>query len=215
MSNDSPEVLARVNEGLPLVELIAKRVTRTMGLTAEIDEAIASGREGLLQAARRYDPKLNDSFRNYAKGPIEYQMIEGLRKLCGLPRRAHEHFTADERSAPAKDSERLRNRIVAGMTTAQAEGVLGNRGLDTQGEVVAISLKTTPEQATHRGQDRAQLERAIQGLPDDEAAVVRRHDLEGEPIKRIAEHLGLPRETIRDLHARALTRLKRELAKLR
>jgi RNA polymerase sigma factor FliA len=215
VSEDSPEVLERVNEGLPLVELIAKRVTRTMGLTAEMDEAIASGREGLLRAAREYDPKLNDSFRNFAKGPIEFQMIEGLRKLCGLPRRAHEHFTADERSPAAKDSVRLRDRIVAGMTTAQAEGVVGQRALDTQGEVVALSLKTTPEQASLRGQNRALIERAIRGLPDDEAAVIRRRDLEGEPIKRIAEQLGLPRETIRDLHARARKRLKRELAKLR
>jgi RNA polymerase sigma factor for flagellar operon FliA len=219
MNEDPPEVLQRVRDGLSLVEVIARQVARTMGRTADIDEAIACGREGLLKAARRYDPKLNPSFRAFAKGFVHGATVEGLRKLCALPRRAHEKLTIDGSDQPQgqgaqRDPVRLREKHLAGVATAQAEGLLGKLGLDTQGEFLAVSAKTLPDIASQRNQERVLLERCIAALPQQEAAVIRLY-LEGVPIERIANQLGIARMTAQSAYDRAVQRLQKRLAQLR
>jgi len=219
MNEDSPEVLQRVHEGLSLVEVIAKQVARTMGRTADIDEAIACGREGLLKAARRYDPALNSSFRAFAKGYVHGATVEGLRKLCALPRRAHENLATDGSVPPQgqgaeRDPVRLREKHMAAVATAQAEGLLGKLGLDTQGEFVAVSAKTLPDIASQRNQERVLLERCVEALPQQEASVIR-HYLEGVPIERIAKLLGISRVTAQSSYDRAVQRLQKRLAKSR
>jgi RNA polymerase sigma factor for flagellar operon FliA len=219
MNEDSPEVLQRVHEGLSLVELIAKQVARTMGRTADLDEAIACGREGLLTAARRYDPTLGKPFPAFAKAYVHGATVEGLRKLCALPRRAHEKLTADgsvkeQRPSAERDPVRLREKHLAGVATAQAQGLLGRLGLDTQGEFVAVSAKTMPDIASQRNQERVLLERCIAALPQEEASVIR-HYLQGVPIERIAKLLGVSRVTAQTLYDRAVQRLQKRLPKIR
>ena len=54
-TKERPEVLERFSSGLQLVEIIARQVLRTLGGAAELDELLSFGREGLWDAARRFD----------------------------------------------------------------------------------------------------------------------------------------------------------------
>ena len=55
MTTDSPEVLERFHSQLSLVETIAAHIRRSVGASIEFDDLVGAGREGLLDAARRFD----------------------------------------------------------------------------------------------------------------------------------------------------------------
>lgn len=222
MTEDSPEVLKRVQEGLPLVDGVARRLCSMMGPRADFEEFVSYGREGVFIAARRYAPDRPGaaSFRTYAKNQIEYSILEGFRKLAPLSRRAHEKLTANDSGQPRQpadkeDIDRRLQKHVVGMAGAQADGLLAQLGLDTQGDFVAVSPKTLAEEASQKKEMRELLESCIETLPADEARVIRLHYHEGVPIKRIAEQLGLARVTTQSLHDRGLERLQKRLGKLK
>lgn len=219
MSDDSPDVLKRVHEGLPLVEGVARRLCAMMGPRANFDDFMSYGREGVFLAARRYDPDRPGaaSFRTYAKNQIEYSILEGFRSLAPLSRRAHEKLTANDSAEPAQqeDIHRRLEQHVVGMAGAQADGLLAQLGLDTQGDFVAVSPKTLAEEASQKKEMRELVERCLGTLPADEARVIRLHYHEGVPIERIAKQLGIARVTTQSLHDRGLERMQKRLGKLK
>ena len=217
MNQDPPEVLSRVHAGFDLVKSVAHEVARTMGRLSDLDEAIACGREGLLEAARKYDPRLGIEFHTFARTIIRSTTLDGMRKLCTLSRRKQQQLQGriGDAERAQRDPERLRDKHLAGMAAAQEKRLLPHRALDTQGEAVAVSLKTTPEEASVRGQEYERLAQALPTLPATEALVVRRHYLEGVDMEDLAVELGVSRAQVFILRARAMERLQKRLGKLR
>jgi RNA polymerase sigma factor FliA len=211
---DSPEVMARVHEALELVEPTARRLSRTLGPGADLDELMSCGRAAALAAARDYDPGFGHSFRTHAKHNLERAMLTGFRQMAALPRRTHEHLTVDERDESAQDSKRLRDKHLAGVAAAQAEGLLARPGLDSQGEFVAISAKTMPDEGSHKNQLRELIALSLDQLPPDEAEIIRRHFFDEVPIDRLAKELGITRMRARTLQARAQASLSKLLARM-
>ena len=58
----------------------------------------------------------------------------------------------------------------------------------------------------------AALHDAVAALPPDEARVVHLHYVEQLPLRQIAEQLGVSHSTVKRLHRRARTQLRRALA---
>jgi RNA polymerase sigma factor FliA len=63
---DSPEVLARLAEGMDLVDLLARQLRRQFGPRVSYDDLGSQGREALLAAARSFDPDRGVPFRRWA-----------------------------------------------------------------------------------------------------------------------------------------------------
>lgn len=206
MQDNSPEIMQRIREGLPWVQAAARQRVRTHGHLASVDELSSYGQLGLLKAARQFDPQRGASFRAFAKACIDTAMIDGCREQAPLSRRVHEKF-----DAARSDSARRLHEHVAGIAAAQIEGFLGKLGLDTQGEFVAISPKTSAEEASSRAENTARMRRCIASLPADQAYAVQRHHLEGEPIERVAAQLGLTRMQVRYLLGQARQALEKAL----
>src|SRR5580698_9565045 len=83
---DSPAVLARVREGLPLVDRIARAIARRVGEAhATLDDLCAFGREGLLDAARAFDERRGVPFDGWASLRIRSAMIDGVRRWGPIP----------------------------------------------------------------------------------------------------------------------------------
>jgi RNA polymerase sigma factor FliA len=197
-----------------MVEPIAKRLARTMGRTSpsDLDDFIGYGQAALLEAARRFDPALGVSFRTFASRRVEGAMLDGFRQLSAVSRRLHEKLsagtgTAQQAPASQRDPERLLAKHLAGIATAQATGVLMQSGLDTQGEFLAVSAKTAADEALWRRQMQQLIEQGIATLPSSEAALIRRHYLQGERLDHIAAELGVSPSTVSRLHTSALERL--------
>lgn len=220
MTTDSPVVMQLVHDGLPLVETIAKRLGRTLGRTSQsdLDDFIGYGQEALLEAARRFDPALGVSFRTFASRRVEGAMLDGFRKITAVPRRIHEKLSAGGGQGPRasgddRDPARLLAKHLAGIATAQATGVLMQPGLDTQGELLAVSTKTAADEALGRRQMHEVIELGIATLPSAEAELIRRHYLEGERLDHIARELGVNPSKMSRMHSSALEGLAKLLRK--
>lgn len=228
-ADDSPEVLERFNATLELVDIIARQVARSIGSAVELDDLVGFGREGLLDAARRFEPERGVPFRSYANYRVRGAVLDGVRAMSRLPRRAHERINGlraaarvsegaleDAAQPPppgstAADAERGLGEHLAAMATAMAVGLVAPAGHDDSGELTTVSTEDSPETATARAELLAVVREAIDGLPFQEAELVRRHYLEGERFDHVAQDLGLSKSWASRLHTRAIGRLGKRL----
>ena len=74
---DESEALRRFEETLELVEIVARQIGRLIGGAVELDDLRSFGREGLLDAARRYDPTRGVPFRAYANYRVRGAIYDG------------------------------------------------------------------------------------------------------------------------------------------
>lgn len=227
-SGDSSEVLERFHGSLDLVEKIAKQIRRSVGHGLDLDELVSFGREGLLDAARRFDASRGVPFHAYASFRVRGAVIDGVRSVGRLPRRAHERLRALDAaarvsegaaedvlgSAPkgsARDAERALDAHLAALATAMAVGLVSESASGEDGERTPIDAASSPEEALGRAELLAVVREAIGTLPREEAELVRRHYLEDERFDRVASDLGLSKSWASRLHTRAIQRLATKL----
>lgn len=117
---DSPEVLERFHAELSLVETIAAQIARSVGNSIEFDDLIGAGREGLLDAARRFEPQRGVPFRVYANFRVRGAILDGVRQLSLLPRRAHERIVALKEATIVSEGEAERTFVVDALVTPSA-----------------------------------------------------------------------------------------------
>ncbi|MDF3066447.1 MAG: polymerase sigma factor for flagellar operon [Polyangiaceae bacterium] len=221
---DTPEVLARFEGELELVEIIGRQVARSIGSAVELDDLRSFGREGLLDAARKFDTERGVPFRAYANFRVRGAMIDGVRAMSQLPRRTHERlngltaslrasegaaddsFSSPVTSTRAQADQALADHLAA-MATALAVGLIAPTRLGEAGERVQVTTDDNPEEAVVRAQLLSAVAEAIEALPEEEASLVRRHYLEGERFDQVAASLGLSKSWASRLHTRAMQKL--------
>jgi RNA polymerase sigma factor for flagellar operon FliA len=227
---DAPEVLERFEAQLELVDIIARQTLRAMGSVVELDDLRSYGREGLLDAARKFDSARGVPFRAYANFRVRGAIIDGIRSMAQLPRRAHERLSgmaaalrvsegaADDTFASPTPGSPTRARAdqalgehLAAMTAAITIGLIAPAAMGDEGERIQVSTADDPEQAVGRAQLLALVTDAIEHLPEEEAQLVRRHYLEGERFDHVAQSLGLSKSWASRLHTRAMQRLAKRL----
>src|SRR3954468_16068374 len=164
---DPPDVLERFHAHLQLVDLIARQLSREIGRSAELDDLRAMGHQGLLEAARRFDPSRGVVFKRFANYRIRGSMLDGIRKSAPLPRRAHARIraleaallvtegAAEDAASPEAQAaladkavaDRKLTEHLADMATAMAVGLLATPAVGDEGELAALDAALTPEEA--------------------------------------------------------------------
>jgi RNA polymerase sigma factor for flagellar operon FliA len=230
VAHDPPEVLKRFEENLELAEIVARQMGRAAGRHASFDELVSFGRSGLLEAARRFDPARGVPFRVYANFRVKGAILDGLRSMSALPRRAHERLRGLEAltlygegaaedvfaaQPPAADRVHAEQALVdhlGAMATAMAMGFISETGWGEDGAPVSIVPGDSPEESAARSELLAAVRDEIDRLPYKEAELVRRHYLEGERFDHVARDLGLSKSWASRLHTRAMGRLHKRLS---
>jgi RNA polymerase sigma factor for flagellar operon FliA len=212
---------------MDLVDLIARQLAREVGRLVELDDLRSMGHQGLLEASRRFDETKGASFRRFANYRVRGAMIDGIRKGAPLPRRVHARLrsleasllvseSAAEDTPPgsmldARASDQKLTDHLADMATAMAMGLLAVPAVGDEGEPSALDTRQTPEEALQEAELRQLMLSALDDLPEDERALVRRHYLEGERFDHVAASLGLSKSWGSRLHTRAIARLTKRL----
>jgi len=227
--SDSPEVQQRFASALPLVDIVARQILRTLGKVADLDELMSFGREGLWDAARRFDESRGVPFRGYANFRVRGAIIDGVRASARLSRRTHERLNGlqaaarvsegalEDLGAPrapgsgSAEAEQALGDHLAAMATAMAAGLIAPTAHDDEGQRTLVATSENPEEAYGSAELRDLLASAIGDLPHEEAELVRRHYLEGARFDHVAQDLGLSKSWASRLHTRALTRLAKKL----
>jgi RNA polymerase sigma factor for flagellar operon FliA len=225
LAADSTEARERFHACLDLVDIIARQISKRLSTLVELDELMSSGREGLLDAARRFDASRGVPFRSYANFRIQGAIYDGLRRSTGLPRRARERILALEAASLVSEGEAehssarqgaaeelgraekfLANHLSA-MATAAAIRITTSRSASADHADALVDARDDPEQAFARAELLDVVRREVDGLPKDEAEVVRRMYFEGQRLEDVARDHGVSLSWASRLHTRAVARL--------
>lgn len=213
---------ALVSEHLGLASGLARRLSREIGAPASLDDDLeAAAREGLLDAASRFDVSRGVPFPLFASPRIRGAVMDALRKEGSLSRRAYGRVTGLEGACRVSDvmadddplqgsarelDQRLADHL-ATMATALALGLHAPTADDARDVEASVELDTTPEEQVARKQTREVLSRAVASLDEPGQTLVRRHYLGGERFDAVATDLGVSKSWASRLHARALQQL--------
>ena len=225
---DSPEVLARVKDGMELVEWVCRNMRRELGPGLSHEDMRSYGQEALLRAARTFDAERGVPFKRWANLRIRGAIIDGVRTMQ-LPRRLYERLRAieaadriqdalleEDAAAPPRDAETADKRLddyLSSMATAMAVGMMMPTANDELDKVK--NENPDPEESLQRAQLMKSVREAMALRPEAERKLLERHYLEGATFEQAAGELGLSKSWASRLHARAVEGMAKELKRLR
>jgi RNA polymerase sigma factor for flagellar operon FliA len=179
---------------------LAHRLRRELSLRGDLDDLVAFGFGGLLEAQHRFDPGRGVRFRTFAYHRVRGAMLDGVRKMSQLPRRAHERLQPPGQSSPTAlptALDKAFTRMGAGLIMAT---VLQGRFGDESPEAVLLKNETI-----------ARLLHALPKLPPRQRVLVRGYYFEGRSIDTMARELGISKSWASRLHTHALRMLREAL----
>ncbi len=226
---DPPEVVARIEEGLDLVDILARQMRRQFGPHVQVDDLASQGREALLAAARSFDASRGVPFRRWANLRMRGAMIDAVRSQGNLPRRVyrklramqaadfvHEAAAEEQGNAPAPSpevaAETLRDQL-SSAAMAMAIGFLSMKGDEAIER--AQDPDESPEEAVARAEVLAKIRAAIAERPDAERTLLMRHYFDDVTFEEAAREIGLSKSWASRLHARAIEGVAKSLKRSR
>ncbi len=177
----------RINAHLDLVESIARNIRgRRLGKGIELDDLVAYGAIGLVEAATRFEER-GVPFSAFARARIYGAIADGIRTQHWFGRRADRRLRVD--------------RVGHDWQVAVDAGHRAHNDVRRNGRpMVCPPIET--------GDVSEQLAAALHGLPELERRVVELHHYQHKTISQTAKELGICRPWTSRLHARALAALR-------
>ncbi len=210
-----------LEEGLSLLQVVARRIARRLGNRVPLDDLLDVGRPALIEIVRSYDPA-RSSFTVYARSRLMWAILDGVRRETGWRSErsraaalaASEQYAEGARAAEApagvtaEDPQRQLGELLAGHAAALALGLMAGR--EEVSEAVPDG-RESPEERAAAAELSVMLRREIEALPARERALIERHYYGGERFDLIAEDLGISKSWASRLHAQGIEQLGRAL----
>jgi RNA polymerase sigma factor (sigma-70 family) len=200
---------------LGLARAIASKVHRIMGASLELDELVAQALAGLSEAACRYNPDAATPFGLFAQYRIRGAIFDWLRSMGYLRRRRpHELPAAAQRAVAAgcpQPSEP--DHVATAPPLAWRITYLAVSEDDDRDGALSV-LSTDPLADAVLAEKHTQLfvARVLHRLPTRERSFLLKHYFEEKTMTEAGAELGLSRYQSCRLHARAVARLRADLA---
>ncbi len=210
---DTPEMVARFQEGLSLIEMHALSVARRRGPGCTVDDLRGFGREGLLDAARSFNDRHGVPFERWASMRIRSSMIDGVRQWGAMPLPAHQRLQAPPQNVAAENAREGRSH-----GRESTNGAHGPRWVALEEHEAVASLAEgagsrgmTPEDVLARAELASLVRAIVSKLPTLERALIERSYFSGQTLPQAAASIGVSRSWAHRVHARAMETLEREL----
>ena len=222
-------------EYLPYVKRIVQRISVHLPSNVETDDLINAGIIGLIQAAERYDPTMENQFITYEVFRIKGAVLSELRSRDFLSksnrRKAREienTFLSLEQklSRQAKDEEVAENlglsldefyriKKISSISFISFEEI-GYTSKEDQKSLMHYLISHDTEDAltlTRLNEIETAIAEAIGALPDKERKVISLYYWEEFTMKEIGKTLDITESRLSQIHSQAIGRLRRKLIK--
>lgn len=218
-----------LQENLPEVRYIARRIHDRLPSHVPFDDLVHAGIVGLIDAVDKFDPGRNVQLKSYARFRIRGAILDSLRQMDWSPRalrRQARRIEEAQREIAMKEGRAATDTETAahlGIPLGEYQQVLGDlRGLDL-GSLQAASGEETPENPhislTAKGEDdpfqlclrsemRTFLAAAIEELEEKERHVLGLYYLEELTMKEVGLILDIGESRVSQIHTAAILRLR-------
>ncbi len=223
-SRPAPQQLVDGCQGL--VRSLALSIHRKLPPHVELEDLIAYGQIGLVEAARDFDPNRGGQFSTYAYYRIRGAIYDGLSKMSWFGRAEQkrvryerlgndvlrlegekaEASQADDSAADVRWFRNVTRALAMVYLVAHTEGEEG----PSQEALVDHSASVASATVISR-EVNEKLHRLIEALPAEAAALIRATYFEGLTLQEAGARLGVSKSWASRLHARTLQRLARSL----
>lgn len=207
---------------LPLVRRIARRIARVVG-GADFDDLIGDGSVGLIRAVDSFDPRHGLTVEQYARRVVAGAMLNGIRRLDPVSERVRRTLRVAERERYALATERGElpsidemERRVPALKRARTEAYRGSPiSIDAplpSCERFALAAHDDPQNCAVAGNEREQLHRALEILPQRERDLIFAHYFSERSLRTLSAEMRVSPQRVSQLHLSAIGRLRSELA---
>jgi RNA polymerase sigma factor FliA len=226
----SPVPVAREKRGLiedhlPLVQAIARKVKKTLSASNDFEDLVGYGSKGLVEAADRFDPTLGASFSTFAYYRIRGAMFDGLRTMGWYSRADYARYRAEERAneylrshadRPAAEGGASQAADSAEALAAVAQVLSGVAAVHITSLEAASSVAdetfASPDAGIDTGRLGTRVRAAVAKLPEKERRLLELYYFEEKTLEEAGGALGLSKSWACRLHARAVDLLRVEMA---
>lgn len=219
-----------ITEHVEMARRIALRMARNTSLSSHKDDVVSVAMMGLVEAANRYDSTRAEPFGAFAQKRIRGAVLDELRRRDVLPRRVRhkvkeagevQRRIEQENGRPAEDEEvaqALGMSLVDYHCDLEAASNISFVELDADDRLAEFltvdESAPSPAELVERRQRAGFLRGALRSIPERDARILSLYYVEEFTYSEIAGLLGVSAPRVCQLHARALTRLRAELADL-
>lgn len=227
MATAPDSVAALIDECQGLVRSLAVAIHRKLPPNVELDDLIAYGQVGLVEAAREFDPARGNRFSTYAYYRIRGAIYDGLSKMSWFGRNEQSQLRAEERANAVLEAE-AEEHSQPGAPEALESDLRWFRRVTRALAVVHLATGTPPGEAGQseslvdpgapnavsvamREELYRKLHEVIETLPQDAAALIRATYFEGLTLQEAGRRIGISKSWASRLHAKALQRLAHAL----
>jgi RNA polymerase sigma factor for flagellar operon FliA len=214
------EVEALIESAEDLTSRVARHL-KSCGVVADEDELLAFGRQGLVEAAHRFDPDVGQDFRRFAYFRVRGAMLDGVRKMGDWSRRGYERIAllrgatalgegrdeVDTQKMSASEAAQRLSKHMAAVTTAMTVGVFAEHVHGKDGAIEALDGSASTEDLIAERQMSRLVREAMESLPPPEDEIIRSYYVEGEKMDVIADRLGKSKSWVSRAHTKAIARL--------
>lgn len=206
----------------PIVYHLAKKISLSLPFPTEMEDLVAYGQLGLVEAGERFDQTRGNSFSTFAFYRVRGAIYDGLREMGVITRSRSVTFAAHANDVLTTEFEDAATAGAASAATADDEIKTVENLIDALlpiyflsldgeqvGEIVDAKAFTSIDVET-----RDLLER-IRGTLDDlepeEAELLRKLYFKNTLMKDLAAQMGVTKSWVSRLHARAIRHLQAAL----
>ncbi len=201
----------------PYVRSLAAQIHRQFKAQFEMDELVAWGQIGLLEAADRFDIRVGANFITFAHYRIKGAIYDGLRKMgvlkggAAAASRANSYLTnVSDRSGSGKagsldDDVREISSAVSNLAIVFATNLEADETLQLSDDQLPADERIEIEQL--RGRVRAALDK----LPEKERKLLQGYYFQSKTLEEAGAEIGQSKSWASRLHARAVESLKQLL----
>ncbi|HKE59475.1 MAG TPA: sigma-70 family RNA polymerase sigma factor [Pyrinomonadaceae bacterium] len=209
-----------IEQHRPFVRVLAVEVARGLPPHIELDELIACGNVGLVEAAERYEPRYGVTFQTFAYYRIKGAVYDGLRKMGPMSRSEYARSRFAARANDILQSATDDEQAIPGVALTVDDEIAGTQSfIDALIPVYLLSLEDTnlPEIADGGESALEKVERKelvgltrslIEDLPDDERKVISEIYFRHLNIVEVSAKLGVSKSWGSRLHAKAIKHLR-------
>jgi RNA polymerase sigma factor for flagellar operon FliA len=228
----APEIREQlIMEYVPLVKMVAGRLSMYLGYTVEYDDLVSYGIFGLIDAIDKFDYGKGIKFETYASLRIRGSILDQIRKMDWIPRSVRQkqkqidaaiskietesnHVATDEEVAAELNisvDEYYEWQGQTNITNISSIDEFVDQGIEVKAFDHTKYANSEPEKVYEKEEVRDLLASSLDNLTEKERMVVLLYYYEELTLKEISRVLEVSESRVSQLHTKALQKMKKIL----